>query len=135
MTRRTQRVGEAMREALGQIVQLRVKDPRIGFVTITAVRVTPDLSKAYVYYTVLGGAEERQATQEGLESATPFLRTEVGRRVRLKTLPDLEFHFDEAVEHGRRIDELLTEVHDEEEPPEEVADEVSGDLEEDDEDG
>lgn len=127
MTRRTQRVGEAMREAIGEIVQRRLKDPRIGFVTITAVRVTPDLSKAHVYYTVLGDEEAQEATREGLESAKPFLRTEAGRRVRLKTLPELEFHFDEAVEHGQRIDALLNEIHaDEDEgsgPEDETADE------------
>lgn len=114
MTRRTQRVGEAMREAIGEVVQRRLKDPRVGFVTITAVRVTPDLSKAHVYYTVLGDEEAREATREGLESAIPFLRTEAGRRVRLKTTPELEFHFDEAVEHGQRIDALLDEIHSDE---------------------
>lgn len=116
MTRRTHRVGEAMREAVGELIQRHVKDPRIGFVTVTAVRVTPDLSKAHVYYTVLGDAEQKEATHAGLVSAAPFLRTEVGRRVRLKTLPELVFHFDEAVEHGERVDELLREIRRDEQP-------------------
>lgn len=110
-TRRTQRVGEAMREALGELIQRQVKDPRVGFVTITGVRVTPDLSKADVYYTVLGGEEEQAATQAGLESASAFLRTETGRRVRLKTLPVLEFHLDDAPGKGQRVDSILEDIH------------------------
>lgn len=110
-TRRTQRVGEAMREALGELIQRHVKDPRIGFVTITAVRVTPDLSKAHVYYTVLGDEMEHAATQAGLESAAPFLRTETGRRVRLKTLPELEFHLDDTPVRAHRVDSILDDIH------------------------
>lgn len=110
-TRRTQRVGEAMREALGELIQRHVKDPRIGFVTITAVRVTPDLAKAHVYYTALGDDKELRATKAGLESAAPFLRTEAGRRVRLKTLPELEFHMDETPVQGQRVDTILEEIH------------------------
>lgn len=110
-TRRTQRVGEAMREALGELIQRHVKDPRIGFVTITGVRVTPDLSRADVYYTVLGDEIERASTQAGLESATSFLRSETGRRVRLKTLPELEFHLDDAPVKGQRVDSILDDIH------------------------
>jgi ribosome-binding factor A len=104
-------VGEAFREALGELIQRHVKDPRVGFVTITAVRVTPDLSKAHVYYTVLGDAKQQASTQAGLESAAPFLRTEAGRRVRLKTLPQLLFHVDETPEQAQRVDELIREIH------------------------
>lgn len=110
-TRRTQRVGESMREALSELIQRHVKDPRIGFVTITGVRVTPDLSKAHVYYTVLGDDEDEANTQAGLESAAPFLRTEAGRRVRLKTLPELEFHLDDVPERGQRVDSILADIH------------------------
>src|SRR5919106_4148838 len=109
--RRTQRVGEGMREALGELIQRHVKDPRIGFVTITAVRVTPDLSKAHVYYTVLGDEREQASTQAGLESAAPFLRSETGRRVRLKTLPELEFHADDTPLRAQRVDSILDEIH------------------------
>jgi len=100
-----------MREALGELIQRHVKDPRIGFVTITAVRVTPDLSKAHVYYTVLGDEDDHVNTQAGLESATPFLRTETGRRVRLRTLPELEFHLDDAPVQGQRVDSILADIH------------------------
>ena len=110
-TRRTQRVGEAMREALGELIQRQVKDPRIGFITITGVRVTPDLSKAHVYYTVLGDDEDHESTQAGLESASPFLRSEAGRRVRLKTLPELEFHLDDTPLKAQRVDSILDDIH------------------------
>lgn len=120
MTRRTQRVGESMREVISELIQRQVKDPRIGFVTITAVHVTPDLSKAHVYYTVLGDEDAQEATRKGLESASPFLRSETGRRIRLKTLPELHFHFDEAPDHGARVDALLGEIHRHREPPTEL---------------
>ncbi len=109
-TRRTQRVGESIREVLGELIQRNVKDPRVGFVTITAVRVSPDLSKANVYYTVLGDEHERMSTQAGLESATPYLRKEVGRLVRLKSLPELEFNVDDAPERGQHVDEIIQEI-------------------------
>jgi bifunctional oligoribonuclease and PAP phosphatase NrnA len=112
--RRTQRVGESMREVLGELLQRQVKDPRVGFVTITAVRVKPDLSRADVYYTVLGDEKDRAATQAGLESATPFLRSETGRRVRLKNLPDLEFHFDETPVRAQKVDSIIEDIHKEE---------------------
>lgn len=108
MSRRTQRVGENLREILSDLISTSVKDPRIGFVTITAVRVTTDLRMAYVYYTVYGDSPE---TQAGLESARPFLRTQAGRRMRLKTLPNLEFHPDDSSSTGGRIDQLLAEIH------------------------
>lgn len=110
-SRRTQRVGENIREVLGELIQRQVKDPRVGFVTITAVRVTPDLSKAHVYYTVLGEEREQRATEAGLESAKPFLRTETARRVRLKTTPDLEFHIDDTPEKGQAVDSIIEEIH------------------------
>ncbi len=110
-TRRTQRVGENIREVLGDLIQRQVKDPRVGFVTITAVRVTPDLSRAHIYYTVLGDDKEQRDTQAGLESAKPYLRTETGRRVHLKTTPDLEFHLDDAPEKGQHVDTVIEEIH------------------------
>jgi bifunctional oligoribonuclease and PAP phosphatase NrnA len=115
-TRRTQRVGESIREVVGELIQRNVKDPRVGFVTITAVRVTPDLSKAHIYYTVLGEEREQRDTEAGLESAKPYLRSETGRRVRLKTVPDLEFHLDDAPERGQKVDSVIEEIHKEELP-------------------
>lgn len=110
-TRRTQKIGETMRHTIGELIQRHVKDPRIGFVTITAVRVTPDLSKAHVYYTVLGDEKEVKGTHAGLQSAAPFLRTETSRRIRLRTIPELEFHLDDTPVKGQRVDEIIDEIH------------------------
>jgi ribosome-binding factor A len=110
MTQRTERVAEEVREILAEEVQ-RLKDPRIGFVTVTGVEVTPDLRRARIFYTVLGDEQQERATAAGLRSATPHLRQAVGRQVRLKVVPELEFRVDEAFERGRRIDELLERLH------------------------
>lgn len=110
MTQRTERVAEEVREILAEEVQ-RLKDPRIGFVTLTGVEVTPDLRRARIFYTVLGDEQQERATAAGLRSATSHLRQAVGRQVRLKVVPELEFRVDEAFERGRRIDELLERLH------------------------
>jgi len=107
---RTDRVAEEFREILAEEVQ-RLKDPRIGFVTITGVRVTPDLRKAWVAYTVLGDEKQERATAAGLRSATAHLRQVLGRQVRLKTVPELEFEVDRAIAHGRRIEEIIERLH------------------------
>jgi ribosome-binding factor A len=110
---RTQRVAEEFREVLAEEVP-RLKDPRIGFVTVTGVQVSPDLRHAWVYYTVFGDERQRKATAAGLRSATAHLRQTLGREVRLKTLPELEFRRDETDEQGRRIDEIIERLHGEE---------------------
>jgi ribosome-binding factor A len=110
MTQRTERVAEEVREILAEEVQ-RLKDPRIGFVTLTGVEVTPDLRRARIFYTVFGDERQERATAAGLRSATPHLRQAVGRQVRLKVVPELEFRVDETLERGRRIDELLERLH------------------------
>jgi ribosome-binding factor A len=115
MTQRTERVAEEVREILAEEVQ-RLKDPRIGFVTLTGVEVTPDLRRARIFYTVFGDERQERATAAGLRSATPHLRQAVGRQVRLKVLPELEFRVDETFERGRRIDELLERLHEGETP-------------------
>lgn len=107
------RVAEEFRKVLAEEVQ-RLKDPRVGFVTITGVEVTPDLRRAVVYYTVLGEERDRRATAAGLRSAAPRLRSELGRQIRLKFLPELRFEEDEAVAHGDRVEELLRRIQEEE---------------------
>lgn len=88
-----------------------LKDPRVGFVTITAVSVTPDMHLARVYYTVYGDDNQRKETQKGLQSAIPFFRRELGRRLRMRYVPDLVFEFDKALEYGNRIDSLLRQLN------------------------
>lgn len=106
---RTARVSEEIREILAEEVP-RLKDPRVGFVTITAVDVTPDLRRALVFYTVLGEESERKATRAGLRSARARLRQVIAGQVRLKVVPDLEFRLDDGEEGARRVEELLQRI-------------------------
>jgi ribosome-binding factor A len=87
-----------------------VHDPGIGFLTITHVKVTPDLQIARVYYTTLGDQKARRESSLALGRATPFLRRQIGQRLRLKRVPQLEFFFDESIERGDRIEQILREV-------------------------
>lgn len=107
---RPSRVGEEFREVLAEEI-LRLKDPRIGFVTVTGVKVTPDLRHAFVYYTTMGDDRERASTRVGLRSARAHLRTVLGRKVRLKFLPELEFEEDVTFERGERIEAIIRELH------------------------
>ncbi len=109
---RLQRVNEELREVLAEHVQ-KLKDPRLGFVTITGVRITPDLRRARVFYTVLGEERDHRATQAALRSARSRLRGAVGREVRMKVTPELEFEEDEAIRQGDRIDEILSRLREE----------------------
>lgn len=106
---RPSRVGEEFREVLAEEIP-RLKDPRIGFVTITAVRVTPDLRHARVSYTAMGDERTRRATAAGLRSARAHLRQVLGDQIRLKFLPDVEFEEDTSTEAGGRIEELLRDL-------------------------
>lgn len=117
MSQRTEKLQKVAREILGESIQ-RLKDPRIGFVTVTAVRVTPDLSSARVFVSVLGSPEEQSETMAGLESAKPFLRAEIGRQVRLRYLPELVFHRDEGPELAERIEQILHGLNDPRDEPE-----------------
>ena len=114
-TRRTQRVSDAIRHEVADILQRQVKDPRIGFVTVTAVEVSADLRVARVFYTVLGSA--RDETLKGLRSAGPFIRRELGRRLRLKAVPEVRFEYDESTDRGFRMDEILEGLRDGREEP------------------
>ena len=107
---RPDRVADQLRAEITDLVARQLHDPGIGFLTITHVKVTPDLQKARVYYTTLGDQKARQDTERALERATPFLRRHIGNRLRLKRVPVLEFFFDEAVERGDRIEQILQEI-------------------------
>ena len=107
---RRARVAEEFREVLAEEIQ-RLKDPRIGFVTVTGVQVTADLRRAWVSYTVLGDEKQQRATRAGLRSATPHLRRELGRQVRLRTLPEIEFQLDQTIAQFEHIEELIARLH------------------------
>lgn len=110
MSQRVRRVSESVKEIVAEVV-LHLKDPRIGFLTVTDVRTSPDLKTSEVFWTVLpDDPQVREATAEGLASAQPLVRREVGRRLRLRNVPDLHFIHDPVPEQGRRIDRLLGEA-------------------------
>jgi ribosome-binding factor A len=88
-----------------------LKDPRIGFVTITAVDVTPDLHLARIYFSVMGDETARKNTQKGLSSSVPYIRRELGRRLRMRYVPDILFQYDSSLEYGNRIESLIREIH------------------------
>jgi ribosome-binding factor A len=106
---RVQKVQRLAREVLGEAIA-DLKDPRVGFATVTAVRMSADLRRARVVVSVLGSEEERRATMAGLESATPHLRSELGRQVRLKHLPELVFELDEQSDRAARVEALLRQL-------------------------
>ncbi len=115
MSKRVNRVAEQMKKELGDIIIQKVKDPRIGFVTVTDVEVTGDLQNATIFISVLGKEYEKEETLKGLNKAKGFIRSEVGRRIRLRKVPEIEFEFDESIEYGNKIQTLLTQVNREEE--------------------
>lgn len=110
---RMRRVNSLLHQVIADEVP-RLKDPRVGFVTITGVSTSPDLRSATVYYSTLGSEEEQEATAAALRSAAPHLQAELGRQVRLRYLPRLSFERDEAVERGLRVQEILQEIDGEE---------------------
>jgi ribosome-binding factor A len=112
MSHRANRVGEQMKKELSDIIGRKMKDPRIGFVTVTDVQVSGDLQQAKVYITVLGGEDQRENTLKGLAKAKGFIRSEVGQRVRLRKTPEIIFEFDESIEYGNHIETLLRKVQD-----------------------
>ena len=107
MADRMRRVNEAVREVVSARIAEGLRDPRIGFVTVTAVETSSDLRHARVYVSVLGSEDERAATLEGLESAHGVLQQAVAGELRMKRTPTLQFVFDESIDRGMRITELL----------------------------
>jgi len=112
---RPDRVGEEIRHELATMLSRHVHDPGIGFVTLTRVKVSPDLQQARVFYTMLGDAAKRKETERALVRATPFLRRQIGARIRLRRVPEIRFEFDESVENQDRIERILIELKSERE--------------------
>ena len=113
---RPDRVGDQIRSEIASLLARDVHDPGIGFITITRVQVTPDLQQARVYYTALGDETGRRSTARALDRAAPFLRRQIGSRLRLKRVPDLEFLYDESIAGQDRIEQLLNEIRAAERP-------------------
>lgn len=110
MSQRAQRVGELIHKEVSMLLVSGLRDPRIGFVTITGVEVTPDLHLAKVYYSVVGDDKVRQDTAAGLKSSQPFIRKHLGSCLSLRYTPELVFEYDQSIEYGSRIENLLREV-------------------------
>jgi len=108
---RTDRVADQIRSELALLLAREVKDPGIGFVTLTRVQISPDLQAARVMYTVLGDKKARAASARAFERVAPFLRRQIGLRLRLKRTPTLKFIYDESVEGQDRIEQILNEIH------------------------
>ena len=104
------RMADQIQRELSELLRTQVKDPRIGMVTITDVDVSPDLAHARVYYTTLEEGEARAHTREGLRHAAGFLRSALGQRVRTHVIPELRFEFDDSVERGARLSQLIDEA-------------------------
>ena len=112
---RKERLNERLKELIGELILRRIKDPRIGLVTITSARVAPDLTMAKVYFSVMGDESARAETKEGLESAKGFLRRTIGRELKLRQVPDLRFVYDDSLDRAMRIERAIKEIHEGEE--------------------
>lgn len=112
MSQRTEKVQKLARQVLGELIH-DLKDPRVGFATVTGVRVSADLRHARVFVSVMGSEEEQKETMAGLESAKPYLRGEMGRQMRMKYLPELVFELDHQLDDALRVEKLLHQIHEE----------------------
>jgi len=112
MAHRPERLAEAIKQEISDVVRDEMKDPRIGFVTITRVEVTADLRYAKVYVSVLGEEKEQNETVEGLKKAKGFMRSELGKRIRLRHVPEISFILDQSMDRGIKVLNLLNRVKD-----------------------
>jgi len=104
---RANRLAEEMKKEISDILREEIKDPRVGFVSVTRVEVSPDLRYARAFVSVLGDPEEQQQAEKALKKATGFIRTQLAHRIRLRYTPELSFKLDGSIEHGVRIASLL----------------------------
>lgn len=110
MSQRQLRVAEEMKKEIADILRNEVKDPRVGFVTITSVELSTDLRTAKIFVSIFGDKEEQRKCLEALHKATGFVRREIGRRIKLRHIPELVFKFDSSIEHGDKIARLLSKI-------------------------
>src|SRR4051812_24153654 len=110
-SRRPDRMGDLLRQEISMLLERDVKDPRIGFATLTSVVLTPDLRTARVYVSILGDTDQKRKGMEGLTAAASFLRHELARRLNLRYTPSIEFQLDRSEEMNQRLDELIRRAH------------------------
>jgi ribosome-binding factor A len=108
---RTGRVSEQIKKELSLIIQAELKDPRIGFITVTGVEITNDLSEAKVYLSILGTDQQKEDTLHALGRGTGFIRSELGKRIRLRIIPKLFFILDSSIAYGSRIEQILSKLN------------------------
>jgi ribosome-binding factor A len=114
--KRSEKVADLIRKEIAQMLLKSIKDPRIGFVTITKVTVSEDCRVAKVYFSVAGTAAERESSGKGLDSAKGYVRKELGRRLRLRYTPEIVFQFDPSIEYAIHMEELIQSIHRGKEP-------------------
>ena len=110
MSERRAKVEELIKQELSQMILSEVKDPRVGFVTVTGVKMTPDLREGRVYISVMGDEKKAKDSMAGLKSAMPFFKRELGKRIRLRYMPALTFELDKSLDYGEHIQKLLLQV-------------------------
>ncbi len=123
---RPDRVGDQLRAELSELLMREVHDPGIGFITLTRVQVSPDLQQARVYYSTLGDETARRNTARALGRVAPFLRRRLGARLRLRRVPELHFTFDESIGHQDRIEQIIRELHETDQPDADSVDTAAG---------
>ncbi len=112
--KRSDRVADVLQKEIADIVFRRVKDPRVANITVTGIDVTPDLKQARVFFCVMTGAADEKTKEEvssGLDNAKGFIRQELGKRLRMRYVPQLDFHYDTSFEYGDKIERLLKDLH------------------------
>jgi len=119
---RGQRIAEQIRRELAELIRQEVKDPRVSLISLTDVELTPDYAHAKIFFTAMGGMDSVPEILEGLRRASGFLRRELGKRIRIHTLPELHFHYDSSVEEGSRLSQLIDQTVREDEARAQVAD-------------
>ncbi len=111
LTHRIERIAEQLREEVSQILATDIADPGVGLVTVSRVKVSPDLSLARVYWTLFGDAAEKKRTTKALQRAAPFVRHVLATRLTLRRVPEVAFHYDEGLAAHQRVEEILHEIH------------------------
>ena len=109
------RVQDQIKKEISEVVQTKLRDPGVGFVTFTEVNVSPDLRQATVFFSVLGSETEREKSFKALKRAAGFIQQELGKRMRMRFIPRLEFRYDSSAEYGGRIDKIIEDLHSQDE--------------------
>ncbi|MEA3306011.1 MAG: 30S ribosome-binding factor RbfA [Candidatus Omnitrophota bacterium] len=118
MRTRPQKVASAIRREVSSIIQKELRDPRIGFTTVTRIEITPDLRCAKIYYSVFGNDKKKKSTQVALNNASGFVRGLIGDRLKLRFAPDIIFKMDKSAEYTERVNKILDKIHKEKEAQE-----------------